>query len=160
MNSVTFKDVAYRTTLNMALPVIQTLKTGITCCDGKVWLSRCIWFPLYWKASFWHFKIIKASSLRRGVFLYYLCKSLSPEGSMWPRQFPRTAPPPWGMNALQKGGFEKDQPCTKWIQQLQFVILPFFCREKIPTNNKKTHDSDFFWLKLSIQKAVFINESY
>lgn len=160
MKSIAFKEVAHRTTLNKALPVIQTLRTGVMCCDGKVWLPRCIWFPLYWKALFWHFKIIKASWLRHGMCLYYSCKSLSPKVSMWPGRFPRTVPLPRGTNALQKGGFEKDQPRTKCIQQLQFVILPFFCREKIPTTNKKTHASDFFWLKLGIQKAVFINESY
>lgn len=71
-----------------------------------------------------------------------------------------TVPPPWGINTPGKGSFEKEQSHTKLIQKLEFVILPFFCREKIPTINKKTHASDFFWLKLGIQKAVFINESY
>lgn len=65
----------------------------------------------------------------------------------------------------REGGFEEHQHCTKWIQQLRFVILPFFCYEKKnhtpPTLKKKTnHASNFFWLKLGIQKAVFINESY
>lgn len=36
MNYIAFKEEIDRTTLNMALPVIQTLKTGITYCDKKV----------------------------------------------------------------------------------------------------------------------------
>lgn len=36
MKSIAFKEVAHRTTLNKALPVIQTLRTGVMCCDGKV----------------------------------------------------------------------------------------------------------------------------
>lgn len=34
--SIAFKEVEHKSTLNMVLPVIQTLETGIMFCDGKV----------------------------------------------------------------------------------------------------------------------------
>lgn len=61
LESLTFKEVRRRTRLYMALLFIQALKSGVTHRDRKVWLSRCIWFPSYWRAPFWHFKILKLS---------------------------------------------------------------------------------------------------
>lgn len=160
MKSLAFEEVAHKTILDVALLVIQTLKRGIMCRDVKMWLPRSIWFPLYWRAPFWHSKIIKASCLRCGMFLYYPCKSLSPclyVTQLIPKDCATTLRDECPM---EKGLWEGPASCkiNSATPVCHFALL--LRGKKIPKTNKKPHASDFFWLKLGIQKAVFINESY
>ena len=67
---------------------------------------------------------------------------------------------PEGWTPRGKGALRRTSLAQNEFSNSSLSFCPSFAGKKYPPPTKKHHASDFFWLKLGIQKAVFINESY